>query len=86
MGRPYDVHYGMDDEAIYCSELIFKAYRDVTGEGLGTLVELGDLNWEPYEQTIRSMEDGDLPLERVMITPLALSNAPELREVLSHGW
>ena len=26
VGRPYDIHYSMDDEAIYCSELIYKAF------------------------------------------------------------
>lgn len=86
MGRPYDIHYAMDDEAIYCSELIFKAFRTVTGDDLGTLAKLGDLDWQPYEQTIREIEDGGLPLERVMITPLALSEAPQLRKVHSYGW
>ena len=41
MGRPYDIRYRMDDEKIYCSELIFKGYRDATGEELGKLVKFG---------------------------------------------
>jgi hypothetical protein len=86
LGRPYDIHYSMDDEAIYCSELIFKAFHKVTGENLGVLVTLGDLNWRPFEATIRQIEGGPPPLEREMITPVALSEATHLTEVLAYGW
>ncbi len=80
-GRPYDIHYDMDDEKIYCSELLYKAVRDATGKKLGTIRRLGDLNWKPYEKVIRHIENGGLPLEREMITPRDFSEAPELQEV-----
>ena len=28
LGRPYDIRYRLDDEKIYCSELIYQAFRD----------------------------------------------------------
>ncbi len=31
LGRRYDYDYAMSDDAIYCSELPFKAFRTVTG-------------------------------------------------------
>ena len=80
-GRPYDIHYDMDDEKIYCSELLYKAVRDATGKKIGRIRKLGELNWRPYEQVIRSIENGGLPLEREMITPRDFSEAPELQEV-----
>ena len=80
-GRPYDIHYDMDDGKIYCSELLYKSVRDATGRKLGRIRKLGDLNWRPYEQVIRSIENGTLPLEREMITPRDFSEAPELQEV-----
>ncbi len=80
-GRPYDIHYDLDDEKIYCSELLFKAVCDATGKKLGRIRRLGELNWRPYEGVIRSIENGGLPLEREMITPRDFSEAPELREV-----
>ena len=80
-GRPYDIHYDMDDEKIYCSELLYKAVRDATGRKLGKIRKLGELNWRPYEQVIRHIESGSLPLDREMITPRDFSEAPELREV-----
>lgn len=80
-GRPYDIHYDLDDEKIYCSELLYKAVRDATGQKLGKIRKLGELNWRPYEQVIRQIENGGLPLDRDMITPRDFSEAPELREV-----
>ena len=32
VGLPYDFHYEMGDDAIYCSELIYKAYRRPQGK------------------------------------------------------
>ncbi len=81
-GRPYDIRYQMDDEKIYCSELVFKAYRDATGEELGKLVKLGDLKWPAYTLTILAIE-GSLPLNRIMITPRHLSEAEQLELVYS---
>ena len=78
LGKPYDLRYRMDDEKIYCSELIYKAFRQVTGEAPGKLVALGDLNWGPYQRFIEQLEGGDVPLEREMITPRDLAAAPQL--------
>lgn len=85
LGRPYDVRYEMDEEKIYCSELIFKAWRDAGGADMGRLVTLGDLNWEPFERTIRAIERGPVPLDRVMITPHHLSQAQQLELVRRYG-
>jgi hypothetical protein len=75
----------MDDKFIYCSELVYKAYRDATGKPLGKLAKLGDLNWRPYVATIRKYEGGDPPLDREMITPIDLSKAPQLQKVFDNG-
>ncbi len=81
LGRPYDSRYRMDDERIYCSELIYKAYRDATGQPLGPLVTLGELSWQPYEQTITDFERGPAPLDREMITPKHMAQAEQLELV-----
>lgn len=80
-GLPYDIHYDLDDGAIYCSELIYKAFRKATGESLGQLQRLGDLDWQPHEAVIKAIEGGNLPLERKMITPRSLSKAAQLQKV-----
>jgi uncharacterized protein YycO len=80
-GRPYDIHYEMDDAKIYCSELLWKATRDATGVKLGKIQKLGELNWKPHEAVMREIENGGLPLEREMITPRAVTEDPRLAEV-----
>lgn len=81
MGRPYDIRYRMDDQNIYCSELIYKAYRDATGKELAKPDALGDLNWRPHEDFIRHIEKGHLPLDRKIITPVALTRSPLVQRV-----
>lgn len=82
LGKPYDIHYRFDEQAIYCSELIWRGWKTATGRELGKVVKLGDLNWQPYRQVIEAIEGaGNLPLDREMITPRDLAAAPELERV-----
>jgi hypothetical protein len=85
LGRPYDYKYDLDDAAIYCSELAYKAMFNAAGLRLGKLQKLGELRWQPYRKTIEKYEGGQPPLERRMITPRALSEAAEL-ELVYRGY
>lgn len=79
LGKPYDPRYRFDDEAIYCSELIWRGWKAATGKELGTAVTLGSLDWRPYQPVIEAIEGpGKLPLDREMITPRDLAKAKEL--------
>ena len=84
LGRPYDFRYRLDDEHIYCSELIYKAFLETTGKPLGRLDALGDLNWRPYEAQIEALEKGPVPLDREMITPRGLAEAEQLERVYAY--
>jgi len=79
IGKPYDIHYEFDERKIYCSELIFMAFHEATGEHLGKVRKLGDLDWKPHEAVIRQIERGGLPLEREMITPGDMAAAAQLK-------
>lgn len=79
-GRPYDARYRWDDEAIYCSELIYKGLEAATGIRAAPLRKLGELNVEPHREFIVGLE-GSLPLDRRMITPADLQRSPYLRLV-----
>jgi hypothetical protein len=81
LGCPYDIQYEFDDAKIYCSELIFKAFKQATTEALGKVVELGTLDWKDNEDFIRRITGGDLPLNRLMITPADLAKAKQLHHV-----
>ena len=83
LGKPYDVRYRLDDEKIYCSELIYKAYYKAAKIYLGNLKALGDMPWQNYTATIRKYEQGPPPLKRLMITPANLAKAKELKQIYS---
>ncbi len=88
-GRPYDTRYRLDDEFIYCSELVYKGFRDATGEPPGRTVYLRELHWQPWRALIRKLEGGPVPVERELITPRDLARARQLRQVWSNypgGW
>lgn len=85
LGRPYDSKYELDDEKIYCSELVYKAYLSATGDTLVNTQELGDLNWENYVDDIKHYSESDdlgAVLEREVVTPVALTYSPRLQKVL----
>lgn len=85
LGRPYDSKYELDDEKIYCSELVYKAYLSATGEPLVNTQRLGDLNWEGYVDEIKHYsESNDLAavLEREVVTPVELTYSRRLQKVL----
>lgn len=81
LGKPYDIRYRLDDEKIYCSELVWKSFRKATGEDLGKLMKLKELDWKPYVALIKQLENGDVPLEREIITPVAVARAKQLERV-----
>lgn len=85
LGRPYDRRYRWDDEQIYCSELIAKAFEQAAGRPFGRRVRLGELQWQPYRRTIEQIEGGPVPLDRELLTPRDLAAAPELIEVARYG-
>ena len=82
LGRQYDYNYDMTNgQTVYCSDLVYLAFEKASGEKMGTLEKLGDLDWKPYEHFIEYDQGGKLPLDRVMITPASLSEAPQLHLV-----
>jgi uncharacterized protein YycO len=83
VGRPYDIQYELDDEKIYCSELIYKAYRDATDGGEVSIAErFGDLNWQPHKDDIIHYHGSDdLPLDREVVTPVSLTRSQQLAKI-----
>ena len=82
LGKEYDARYRFDSENIYCSELIFRGWKSATGEDLGKVVKLGDLKWQRYKPVIEAIEgQGNIPLDREMITPRDMAEAKGLERV-----
>ena len=71
MGKDYDLWFGWNDERMYCSELVWKAYHDATGLEVGKLKKLGefDLSHPQVKKIMKDRYGKKIPLEEPMISP-----------------
>lgn len=85
LGRSYDGLFAWSDEKIYCSELVFKAYREALGVELGELRPMGsfDLASPEVQQLIQARASGRVNLQELVVAPSSLLSDPELRVVFS---
>lgn len=83
-GRPYDFAFGWSDERLYCSELVWKIYKQGIGVELGSLQRLGDFDLtNPLVQTkLRERYGARVPLEEPVISPGAIAASTRLETVL----
>ncbi|KAF2337579.1 YiiX family permuted papain-like enzyme [Flavobacterium ginsenosidimutans] len=83
-GKEYDAYFEWTDNRIYCSELIWKIYKNAAGIELSKLRELKDFNLsDPRVQTILKERYGnDIPLEEKVVAPSDLSDSNLLKTVI----
>ena len=80
LGRPYDARYRWDDGALYCSELVVKAFERGAGLTLGRRQRLGELALTAGERA----EARRLGLDErePLVTPGSLDGDPRLEVVV----
>lgn len=85
LGKPYDPFFNWDDEAIYCSELVYKCY-DKIGVQIGELKPLSsfDLTHPIVKSILRQRYGNQIPKDEKMISPGSMFDAPELNKVKSN--
>lgn len=74
-GKHYDSLFQWSNAKIYCSELVWKAYKSGAGVELSTPEKIGDLNlsYEPVQKLIkRRLGKKKLDLNETIVTPGAL--------------
>lgn len=83
--RPYDLHFEWSDARIYCSELVWKAYRDALGIEIGTRQKLRefDLSDPAVKAKMRERYGTRVPLDEPVISPGAQFDSPLLEPVVS---
>lgn len=82
-GRPYDLYFEWSDERIYCSELVWKMYRDAAGLELGARQKLRefDLSDAMVKARMRERYGKDVPLDEPVISPAAMFESALLETV-----
>ena len=82
--RPYALHFEWSDARIYCSELVWKAYRDALGIEIGTRQKLRefDLSDPAVKAKMRERYGTRVPLDEPVISPGAQFDSPLLEPVV----
>lgn len=74
LGKSYDLAFDWSDEKIYCSELIWKIYKEGAGIELCPLQRLGDfdLTNPVVQQKLKERYGKNIPLDEPVVPPSAL--------------
>ncbi len=85
LGLSYDLTFEWSDKKIYCSELVWKMYRDALRLEIGELQKLKefDLSDPTVQAKIRERYGTKIPLEEPVISPQAMFASEQLATVLS---
>ncbi len=99
-GKPYDLFFSLNNDAIYCSELPYLAYKAV-GIGIGKAQKISDLNidnmlvrklvqsrWQRDSECTERGFDFDqcyrYILNQSLVTPVSIANDPNLKMIYSN--
>lgn len=85
-GKDYDLYFEWSDDRIYCSELIWKIYKEGTGLEIGKLQELKDfdLNNPAVKAKLKERYGNNIPQHEKVISPAAMFDSELLYTVLSN--
>lgn len=79
-GKPYDLFFEWSDDKIYCSELVWKIFKEGAGIEIGHLQKLSDfnLNNERVRQKMKERFGDHIPMDEKVISPAAMFNSDKL--------
>ena len=85
-GKDYDLYFEWSDARIYCSELVWKIYKEALGIEIGKLQKLGDFDLTHNVVKARMTEryGETIPTDEWVISPAAMFNSDKLKTVYSH--
>lgn len=79
-GLPYDPYFDWSDNAMYCSELVWKMYDRALNISVGTLQQLKDFDLSsPQVQAILAERYGsNIPYDETVVSPAAIAESANL--------
>ncbi len=82
-GKSYDLYFGWSDEKIYCSELVWKIYKQGANIEVGKLQKLKefDLSSKEVKAIIKERYGDDIPLYEIVISPKSIFDSELLETV-----
>jgi uncharacterized protein YycO len=85
LGRHYDLSFDWSDEKIYCSELVWKIYKNGANIELGKLQQLKDFDLKNslVQQKLKERYGKNIPYNEIVISPEAIFNSDKLETVFT---
>lgn len=79
-GKPYDIYFEWTDDKIYCSELVWKIYKQATDIEIGELEQLSDfdLTNDIVKAKMKERYGDSIPMDEKVISPAAMFNSDKL--------
>jgi uncharacterized protein YycO len=79
-GKDYDLYFEWSDSRIYCSELVWKIYKEAFGLEIGKLEKLGDFNLtdNAVKQKLAERYGDNIPKDELVISPAAMFESDKL--------
>jgi uncharacterized protein YycO len=76
-GKDYDLYFEWSDSRIYCSELVWKIYKEAVGLEIGELEKLSDfdLTDKAVKQKLIERYGDNIPKEELVISPASMFNS-----------
>jgi len=83
IGKDYDLYFEWSDKRIYCSELVWKIYKETLGIEIGKLETLSDfdLSNEIVQKKMKERYGNNIPQNELVISPAAMFNSNKLKTV-----
>jgi hypothetical protein len=79
-GKSYDIYFEWSDDKIYCSELVWKIYKETLDIEIGDLQELRefDLTNEVVKNKMKERYGDKVPLDEKVISPATMFDSDKL--------
>ncbi|MBL4654676.1 MAG: YiiX family permuted papain-like enzyme [Bacteroidia bacterium] len=83
LGKNYDLYFGWSDERIYCSELVWKIYKNAVNIEIGKLQKLSEFNLSHpvVEKKLLERYGTNIPQNEIVISPVSIFNSQLLQTI-----
>lgn len=83
-GKNYDLYFEWSDDKIYCSELVWKIYKEGADIEIGELEKLSDFDLQNriVQQKMRERYGENIPMDEKVISPAEMFNSDKLKIIL----
>ncbi|WCL50696.1 YiiX family permuted papain-like enzyme [Leptospira sp. GIMC2001] len=87
IGKDYDYTFEWNDNRIYCTELVWKIYKNVLGVDVGELktLESFDLSSDKVKKIMNKRYGKNIPLNEIVISPEDIFIADNLYTIISNN-